>query len=406
VADELSPLETVRLDHSKILGLAMDKGAYTGHLAILARSFGIPCVVSLGNVSSQIQNGSLCALDGSTGRFIIEPDQETLEGFRLKEETRQQKIVSLAKHAAEPACTKDGVHILVCANISSSEEARQAAAQGADGVGVFRTEYLYMDKNWLPFEEEQFQVYKESLEALGDKPLVIRTLDIGGDKAHPALGLEKEDNPFLGYRAIRLSLGQPDVFRAQLRAILRAAAFGKVELMLPMVGTLDEILRARQFVEECRKELAAQGIKAGSPPLGIMVETPAAALMAREFAAETDFFSIGTNDLTQYTLAVDRGNPRIATLYDPLDPAVLRLMALTCDAAIEEGIPVGICGELAANPKALPLLIGLGMTELSVSASWIPGIKAEIRSLEKEKCREFAQKALTLSSAAAVRSHL
>jgi len=406
VADELSPFETVRLDHSLILGLAMDKGGYTGHVAILARSLDIPCVVALGHASTKIKSGSMCVLDGTSGRLITDPSNETLSAFSQKEEERRQHLAVLAKTANEPAITLDGVPLQVCANIGSPEEARRAAIQGADGVGLFRTEFLYIDSIRLPSEEEQFEAYRQVLDALGNKPLTIRTVDIGGDKDHPALGLEKEDNPFLGYRAIRLGLDQPRIFKPQLRAILRASAFGKVELMFPLIISLDEVRQARLLVEECLAELSAEGLEANKPSFGIMVETPAAALLAKEFAAEVDFFSIGTNDLTQYTLAVDRGNTRIASLYDPLNPAVLRLLALTCDAALNAGIPVCICGESAADPKALPLLVGLGITKFSVLASRISSVKANIRALDAGKARELTQKALKLATAAEIHSLL
>ena len=402
VADDLGPFETLSLDQKNILGIAVDKGGYTGHLAIVARSLGIPCIVGLGDASVQLKTGTLCAMDGGSGCLIAEPDAETLKAFSLKEEARQLELSKLIKSAAEPARTKDGASILVCANIGSPNEARHAAAQGADGIGIFRTELMFMDSLSLPTEEEQYLVYRDIVETFCARTVTIRTIDIGGDKEHPALGLEKEDNPFLGYRAIRLCLEQPDVFKPQIRAILRAAAFGSVEIMFPLITSLEEIRKARLIVDECRRELASEGIEAGDPAVGIMVETPAAALMACEFAEETDFFSIGTNDLAQYTLAADRGNSRLSGLYDQLDPAVLRLMAMTCKAASDAGIQVGICGELAANPKALPLLIGLGMTKFGVSASRIPGLKAEIRCLETDRCHELAKKAQTLPDAAAV----
>lgn len=406
VADDLSPFETVRLDPGLILGLALDKGGYTGHVAILARSLGIPCAAALGNASALVQNNELCALDGGSGRLENNPADETLAAFKRRETERKQRLGEFASNARTQAFTCDGAHITVCANIGAPEEAVRAAAQGADGVGLFRTEFLYLDRGRLPAEDEQFAMYRKALDALEGKPLTIRTLDIGGDKAHPALGLEKEDNPFLGYRAIRLALDQSRVFKPQLRAILRAAAFGSVELMFPLVVSLDEFRRARALTEEARAELEAEGIAAGSLPLGIMVETPAAALLAREFAAEADFFSIGTNDLTQYVLAADRGNPRVAALYDPLNPAVLRLISQTCGAAAEAGIPVCLCGELASDEAALPLLIGLGLGKLSVSAAGIPRIKAAIRGLDSKKCRELARNALALSTGAEVRALL
>jgi phosphotransferase system enzyme I (PtsI) len=366
----------------------------------------IPCVVGLGNASAETQTGLPAALDGTSGRFITNPGGETISAFQRKEEERRQRLCVLMKTSAEPACTLDGVSILVCANIGSPEEARIAAAQGADGVGLFRTEFLYMDSKSLPSEEDQFTAYRQALDALGTKPLTIRTLDIGGDKDHPALGLEKEGNPFLGYRAIRLSLDRPSILKPQLRAVLRSAVFGRVELMFPLVVTLDEFKAARSLVEEYAAELASEGIEAVRPPLGIMVETPAAVLMAVEFAAAADFFSIGTNDLTQYTLAADRGNPRVARLYDPLNPAVLRLLAAACNAAMTAGIPVSLCGELAADQQALPLLIGLGITKLSLSAPGIPSAKAQIRTLDKGKCIRLARQALTLPSAAEVHALL
>jgi len=406
VADELSPFETVRLDTSFILGLAMDKGGYTGHVAILARSLGVPCVVGLKDISSKVQTGDFCALDSASGRFILNPNEETITALHEEEEKRQRHLLELSKTAREAASTMDGISITVCANINSPKEIQLAEEKGADGVGLFRTEFLYMDNQNLPSEDEQFEAYRQVLEVLQNKPLTIRTLDIGGDKEHPALGLEKEDNPFLGYRAIRLGLDKPEILKPQLRAILRASAFGKVELMFPLVVSLDEIRQGRCLVEECAAELASNGIKAGKPQIGIMVETPAAALLAKEFAAEADFFSIGTNDLTQYTLAVDRGNSRIADLYDPLNPAVLRLLALTCEAAASSNISVCICGELGSDPKALPLLIGLGITKFSVLASKISSVKANIRKLNAAKCSQLARQALALGSAAEVHTLL
>ena len=402
VTDDLSPFETIQLNQNLILGLTMDRGGSTGHVAILARSLGIPCVVGLENASRHVQNGMICALDGDSGSFIIEPDEETLVCFRRMEETRKQKLSVLVKNALEPVCTKDGTAVLICANVSSPEEAERTEIMGADGVGLFRTEFFYMDNKNLPSEQDQFRAYRRALSALGDKPLTIRTLDLGGDKMHPVFNLEKEDNPFLGYRGIRFSLDRPEIFKPQIRAILRAAAFGRVEIMFPMVVSPDEFRLGRSIVEECQKELAAEGIEAGKPPVGIMVETPAAALMAGEFAAICDFFSIGTNDLTQYTLAADRNNSRLLKLQNPLNPAVLRLMALACREALKAKIPVGICGELAADPNAIPLLIGFGISKLSVSASRIPAIKAKIRSLDSSRCRSLAQKAMELENTEAI----
>jgi phosphotransferase system enzyme I (PtsI) len=271
-------------------------------------------------------------------------------------------------------------------------------------VGLLRTEFLYINR--LPGEDEQYKVYKEIIEALDGRPLTIRTMDIGGDKEFPALGLAKEENPFLGFRAIRISLDRKDLFKTQLRAILRASALGKVEIMFPLIVSPDEFRAARALTEECAKELEGEKLPCGKPDLGIMVETPAACMMARELAEAVDFFSIGTNDLTQYTLAADRGNPKLASLYDPLNPAVLRLMALACTAAGDAGITPGICGELAGDEEALSLLIGLGLVKLSLGGPQIPLIKEKIKKLDSSSCHTLAQKALSCKSAGEVREFL
>ena len=402
IADELSPFETVRLDHSLILGIAMDKGGATCHVAILAKSLNIPCVVGLGNASEQIQSGMLCAIDGGSGKVIPNPDSKTAADFRAKENDRKLSA-SLIKEAEAPVCTLDGVSVMVCANIGSPQEAKLAHC--ADGVGLFRTEFLFMGGD-CPSEDEQFEAYRQAAMALDGKPLTIRTLDIGGDKDHPALGLKKEENPFLGYRAIRHSLDNPGIFKSQLRAILRAAYFGNIEIMFPMAATLGEFRRARAFTQDCFRQLVLEGIDAKMPPVGLMIETPAAAILAEAFAKEADFFSIGTNDLTQYTLAADRGNPKVAALYDPLDPAVLRLLEMTCNGAKSAGISAGMCGELASEESALPLLIGLKLSKLSVSASRIPAIKAKIKTLDRAKCEDIARHALALTTAAEVHAFL
>jgi phosphotransferase system enzyme I (PtsI) len=398
VADALSPFETAALDHLFIKALALDTGGYTGHVAILARSLGIPCVTGLGSASASVRTDDLCALDGDAGLFILNPGEEEIAIFSAGGEKPSFPA------RPEGVCTKDGIPIAVCANIGSVAEGVLARERGADGVGLLRTEFLYMNR--LPGEDEQYAAYKEILEALDGKPLTIRTMDIGGDKEFPALGLAREENPFLGYRAIRIGLDRKDVLKTQIRAILRASVLGKTEIMFPMIISPGELTAAKTLLEECRKELEHEGSAAGSPHVGIMVETPAAALMAGELAKEADFFSMGTNDLTQYTLAVDRGNPRIASLYDPLNPAVLRLMALSAEAAIEAGIPAGICGELAGDEKALPLLIGLGLVKLSLSGPKIPLIKEKITTMDAGSCRVLARKALKCKSAGEVRELL
>ncbi|MDR1210945.1 MAG: phosphoenolpyruvate--protein phosphotransferase [Spirochaetaceae bacterium] len=399
VADELSPFETAALDHRLLKALALDSGGSTGHAAILARSLGIPCAVGLGGASSLVKSGEFCALDGDKGFFILNPGQDEIEIFSSGEEGR-----AVFTPLPETVRTRDGVSISVCANIGSAGEAALAKERGADGVGLLRTEFLYM--NSLPGEDEQYAAYARILEILDGKPLTIRTMDIGGDKEFPALALAREENPFLGYRAIRIGLKERGVFKTQLRAVLRASALGKTELMFPMIISPGELKEAKALFEECRKELDQEGLAQGRPPVGIMIETPAAALMAGELAAEADFFSLGTNDLTQYTLAVDRGNPQVASLYDPLNPAVLRLMAVSADAAAKAGIPAGICGELAGDEAALPLLLGLGLVKLSLSGPKIPLIKETIQKLDTDSCRALARKALSRASAGEVRALL
>ncbi|MCL2831801.1 MAG: phosphoenolpyruvate--protein phosphotransferase [Treponema sp.] len=396
VTDDLSPFETIQIDHKLILGLAMDRGASTGHVAILARSLGIPCVVALDNAGMHVSNETVCALDGSTGSFIIEPDAQIMENFKKREENRKKNLNANVKNAMETARTKDGKTVMVCANINFPEEAERAVSMGADGVGLYRTEFFYMNSVMLPTEEEQFLAYSKTLIALEKRPLTIRTLDMGGDKDHPCLGLEKEQNPFLGYRGIRFSLNRPEIFKPQIRAVVRAAALGKTELMFPMVVSVNEFKKAAALVDECRAELAAEGIQAGNPCLGIMVETPAAAIMAQEFADVCDFFSLGTNDLAQYILAADRGNSALSEFHSRLDPAVLRLMAYACDAAVKANIQMGICGELAADLTAIPLLVGLGITKFSVSASRIPAVKAKIRELDSTRCKTLVQQAIKM----------
>ncbi|QQO10920.1 phosphoenolpyruvate--protein phosphotransferase [Breznakiella homolactica] len=402
VADDLSPFETVKINHKYLQALVVDLGGNTGHVAILARSLGIPCVVGLKNASLSVEDGMVCGVDGGSGLFIINPDQAMIDLLRNTEKERIRKMDALTKKAAEPALTRDGKKIAVCGNIGSFEEGKNAMAHGADGIGLLRTEFLYMNQDTLPSEDEQYERYREILDTLEGRTLTIRTLDVGGDKEYPVLGLGKEQNPYLGYRAIRVGLSKPHILKPQLRAILRTSAAGPVELMFPMVVSCGELRQLKAVLAECRAELENESVPCGNPAVGIMIETPAAAVMARDLAGESDFFSIGTNDLTQYTLAVDRGNPLVAGLYDPLDPAVLRLIAMTCEAAQEKGIPVSMCGELAADGKAAPLLIGMGLEKLSVSSSRIPEIKEILRGIDTVSCRELVGKVLTCSDAAGV----
>ena len=406
VADDLSPAETIRLDLSHLQGLIVDKGGATSHVVILARSLGIPCIVGSGSVAVDSENGILCAMDGNTGSIILNPDKKTEEKYRRIGDIQSAERNRLRQSANLPATTIDGVTILVYANIGSSDEAMKVRSDGADGVGLFRTEFLYMDEEKLPDESQQYNAYKKAVEGLGGFPLVIRSFDIGGDKDLPAFDLAKEDNPFLGYRAIRIGMDRPDIFKPQLRAILRAAVHGPIELMFPMIISVDELRSLKYLLSICRDELKSEGISTPTIPVGIMVETPAAALMAEELAKEADFFSLGTNDLTQYTLAVDRGNLKISSLYDPCNPAVVRLIYATSKAALSANISTCICGELGSDLLAIPLLLGLGLTKFSVSSAKIPAVKALIRSLNTEDCKKLALQALSMGTTGEIRKIL
>jgi phosphotransferase system enzyme I (PtsI) len=406
VVDELSPVETVRLDLSKVLAIAADRGGKTGHAAILARSLGIPCVTGLGSFSGTAGDGCFCIVDGNAGIVELNPGKEVISRYKRLAAVHKAEQDMVKATAFEPAITKDGITLTVCANLSSPDEAESVFNTGADGVGLFRTEFLYMNSRSLPSEADQYIVYTRALRMLRGKPLTVRTMDIGGDKDLPALGLTKEDNPFLGCRGIRISLERPDLFKPQIRALFRAATEGPIHIMFPMVISVTEVRRLKAAAAEWKAELEDEGAAVGNVPIGIMIETPSAALMARELAVEADFFSIGTNDLTQYTLAVDRGNERIADLYDPFNPAVLRLIQQSCGAAIEAGIPSSMCGEFASNELAIPLLVGFGLGEFSVAASRVPLVKAAIRCLDSRSCRALAQEVIPLTCAEEVRDVL
>lgn len=377
VARDLRPSETARLDPDRILGFAVDSGGPTSHSAILAKALGIAAVVGLGDVSSLVSPGQTIIIDGDRGLVIVDPDATTVSEYEALIRSRRADEASAALGPSSDATTASGRRVIVAANVASAAEARKALERGAEGVGLFRTEFLFMDRLVPPGEEEQFRSYKETLEAMDGKPVIIRTLDIGGDKDVPYLGLPKEENPFLGLRAIRLCMARKDLFRIQLRALLRAADYGDLSIMFPMIGSIRQLKAAKAELSACLSELTAEGLapKRGFRT-GAMIEIPSAALQAEALAAECDFFSIGSNDLTQYTLAVDRMNRSVAELYDPLDPAVLRLVKMTADAARDAGIPCGVCGEMAGDPEAIPILIDYGIDELSMGAASIPAAKA------------------------------
>jgi phosphoenolpyruvate-protein phosphotransferase (PTS system enzyme I) len=400
VARDLTPSLTAQLDASRVMGVITDAGTRTSHCSILSRSLNIPTVVGLGSVSEEVRDGQMLILDGRTGRVIIDPTEEEIARYRERDfliREWEQELMLLAH--LEPV-TLDGVRIPLRANIDLPGEIENALDHGAEGVGLFRTEFLVVGRSAVPGEQDQYLAYRRVTEYFAPDPVVIRTYDLGGDKFPAFLHLPAEENPFLGWRAIRLCLDQPALFRAQLRAILRAMPHGDLRVMIPLVNDISEVLRTRELMEECAAELRSEGHAIPERYLlGAMIETPAAALIAGELARHVDFFSVGTNDLVQYTLAVDRGNMRLAALFQPFHPAVLRLLAAAVKAGREAGIEVGVCGELAASPLGAFLLIGLGADTLSVGASSLAEIKKVIRSVSRDEAAAAVEEALRCASA-------
>ncbi|WP_209971927.1 phosphoenolpyruvate--protein phosphotransferase [Paenibacillus eucommiae] len=399
VAHDLTPADTSSLTAGSTAGFATEIGGKTSHTAIIARSLDIPSVVGVTGLTKVVNPGDMIIVDGIDGMVIVRPtEEETIEYERRREQFLADKA---AFHALihEPSITKDGRKIEIAANIGSPAEAEGALGVGAEGIGLFRTEFLYMNRSSLPDEEEQFKAYREAAERMSPKPVIIRTLDIGGDKSLPYLPMDPEMNPFLGHRAIRLCLDRQDLFRPQIRAIMRASAYGSVHMMFPMIASVTELREAKALVEEEKAKLQAEGIQfAAHIPIGIMVEIPSSALIADQLAKEADFFSIGTNDLIQYTLACDRMNEKISHLYQPFHPAVLRLIQMTADAAHRANKWVGVCGEMAGDAQAIPLLVGLGIDELSMSASSVLKARHLVRGMDYAKLREIAQQALGLDT--------
>jgi len=402
VAPDLSPSATALLDRSKVLGFATDRGGITGHTAIVARKLRIPAVVGLGDASKELQTGDHVLIDGHDGVLVLSPTDATLFRYGQIRERREALEVRLQAVRDLPAVTLDGVKVGLAANIDEPSEVASVRESGAHGVGLFRTEFLFLNSEIPPDEDRQYAAYRAVAESLTPAPVVIRTLDLGGDKLLDPDQTE-EQNPFLGWRAIRISLSRPDMFRVQLRAVLRASAHGRLRLMFPMISGLEELLEAKALLEECRSELSRQGIAHDTGmQVGMMVEVPAAALLAGEFAPHVDFFSLGTNDLTQYTLAVDRLNPRVALLHSPAHPAVIRLIHATVRSAREHGRWVGVCGEMAGDPALIPLLVGLGVDELSVTPALIPAAKHLLRRLRRSEAVVMAERALSCSKASEV----
>ncbi len=395
VAADLTPSETAQLNLKKVLGFITDAGGRTSHTSIMARSLELPAIVGTGSITAQVKNGDYLILDAVNNQVLINPSNEQIEALRSLQAQVAEEKAELAKLKDLLAITLDGHQVEVCANIGTVRDVEGAERNGAEGVGLYRTEFLFMDRDALPTEEEQFAAYKAVAEACGSQAVIVRTMDIGGDKELPYMNFPKEENPFLGWRAVRIAMDRKEILRDQVRAILRASAFGKLRIMFPMIISVEEVRALKKEIEIYKQELRDEG-KAfdESIEIGVMVETPAAATIARHLAKEVDFFSIGTNDLTQYTLAVDRGNDMISHLYQPMSPSVLNLIKQVIDASHAEGKWTGMCGELAGDERATLLLLGMGLDEFSMSAISIPRIKKIIRNTNFEDAKVLAEQAL------------
>ncbi len=407
LAHDLTPSDTVRLNKSLVLGFCTAEGGPTSHTAILAKALGLPAIVGLGPELLDLTEGAPLLVDGELGEVIADPSDTTRQEYenRRKKATTMKNAELEAAH--EPAITQDGHQVKIVANVGNSEDAQFALVQGAEGIGLLRTEFLYLDRQLAPNEDEQLAVYDSILDVMENRPVVVRTLDVGGDKELPYLDLGKETNPFLGWRAIRMCLDQPDFFKIQLRALLRASPGHDLRVMFPMIATIDEVRRARTLLNEARDEVEAAGHPcADRIQVGIMVEVPSVAVLADIFAREVDFFSIGTNDLTQYTMAAERTNEKVAHLGDACHPAVLRQIRSILQAAHSEGIWVGLCGELAGEPDAIPILLGLGLDEFSMAPTSIPRAKTILRSWSKAEATQLAKEVLDFDSAEDVRERV
>jgi phosphoenolpyruvate-protein phosphotransferase (PTS system enzyme I) len=403
IAHNLTPSDTATMNREQVRGMALDLGSRTSHTAIMARSLGIPAVVGLHDATESLETGAPALLDGYHGLLILHPTPETLQEYAKIEHEKGAIEERLTQLRETKSTTRDDRHIVLSANIELPDELEAVLANGAEGVGLYRTEFLYLNQKALPTEEEQFKVYRTVAQGVAPDPLIIRTLDLGGDKLSDNIESGDELNPFLGWRAIRFCLENLDIFKAQLRAILRASAAGNVKIMFPMISGLDEARRGRALIEECKKELRREGHAFDAElEVGVMIEVPTAAIMADLLAREVDFFSIGTNDLIQYAVAIDRTNERVAHLYEPSHPSVLRLLKMVADAAHANEIWVGVCGEMAGEVLFTPLLLGLGMDELSASATIVPRVKSAVQRLTMTECQRLAEEVLLLDTPAAV----
>ncbi|WHY79153.1 phosphoenolpyruvate--protein phosphotransferase [Neobacillus sp. WH10] len=403
VAEDLTPSDTAQLNRNFVKGFTTNIGGRTSHSAIMARSMEIPAVVGTKTATEEITNGDLVIVDGLKGEVHINPTPELVKEYRKVHEDYEIQKAEWAKLVNEPTISNDGHHVELAANIGTPNDLKGVIENGGEGVGLYRTEFLYMGRDQLPSEEEQFESYKAVLERMEGKPVVVRTLDIGGDKELPYLDLPKEMNPFLGFRAIRLCLEEQGIFRTQLRALLRASNFGNLKIMFPMIATLDEFRAAKAILEEEKEKLLSEGqTVADKIELGIMVEIPSTAILADQFAKEVDFFSIGTNDLIQYTMAADRMNQQVSYLYQPYSPSILRLVKMVIDAAHAEGKWAGMCGEMAGDETAIPVLLGLGLDEFSMSATSILKARSQIKNLKRSDMEKLAQEVLNMQTTAQV----
>ena len=404
VAHNLTPSDTASMNRANVLGIATDLGSRTSHAAILARSLNIPAVVGLHDITAKLETGQHVLVDGSDGLLIVNPAPETIAHYAELESRRARVVSQLKQLRTTRSTTRDGRHIVLSANIELPEDVEAVAANGAEGIGLYRTEFLYLNRTTLPTEDEQFETYRKVAERVRPDPLIIRTFDLGGDKLAPGtVDITDELNPFLGWRAIRLCLENIDIFKTQLRAILRASAVGNIKIMFPMISGLEELRGAKAVLAECHEELRRSGVPLDEEiEVGAMIEIPSAALCANVLASEVDFFSIGTNDLIQYTLAVDRVNEKIAHLYEPTHPAILRLLRMIAEAAHAHHIWVGVCGEMAGDVALVPLLLGLGMDELSAGATSVPRVKRAVQSLALPECRELVEETLKLNTSSEI----
>lgn len=399
IAEDLTPSDTAQLNRQYVLGFTTDIGGRTSHSAIMARSMEIPAVVGTKTATADIKNGDIVIVDGIDGDVIVNPSEDVIAGFEKKKAQYEVQKAEWAKLVNEETVTKDGQHVELAANIGTPDDVRGVLENGGEAVGLYRTEFLYMGRDQLPTEDEQFEAYKAVLERMEGKPVVVRTLDIGGDKELPYLNLPKEMNPFLGFRAIRLCLEEQEIFRTQLRALLRASTFGNLKIMFPMIAVVDEFRQAKAILLEEKQKLVNEGVQVSDNiEIGMMVEIPSTAVLADQFAKDVDFFSIGTNDLIQYTMAADRMNERVSYLYQPYNPAILRLVTLVIEAAHKEGKWVGMCGEMAGDPLAIPVLLGLGLDEFSMSATSILPARSLIKNLSKEEAASFKEEILSMST--------